>query len=110
LRISPDGSRVAVERQDEENDLWVWDIARETLTRLTIDAGFDVMPLWTPDSRRVIFASTRAGVLNLYAQAADGSGQVDRLVTSGTSQMPTSITADGTTSSERKVRACCCFA
>jgi Tol biopolymer transport system component len=35
-------------------------------------------------------------VLNLYGQAADGSGSVDRLSTSATNQLPTSITPDGT--------------
>ena len=95
-RVSPDGARLAVELLDQENDIWIWDFGRETLTRLTADPGFDVMPLWTPDSRRVIFASTRAGVPNVYTQAADGSGTVDRLATSANSQMATSITSDGT--------------
>jgi len=95
-RLSPDGARVAVELLDQENDIWIWDFDREALTRLTFDAGFDVMPLWTPDSRRVIFASTRAGAPNLYAQAADGAGPVDRLATSERSQMATSSTPDGT--------------
>jgi serine/threonine-protein kinase len=94
-RLSPDGARVAVELLDQENDIWIWDFNREALTRLTFDAGFDVMPLWTPDSRRVIFASTRAGVPNLYAQAASGAGPVDRLATSERSQMATSSTPDG---------------
>ncbi|HYM23528.1 MAG TPA: hypothetical protein VEU08_09975 [Vicinamibacterales bacterium] len=94
-RLSPDGTRVAVELEDQENDIWIWDFARETLTRLTFDAGFDVMPLWTPDGRRVIFASTRVGMPNLYGQAADGTGRIDRLATSGSAQMATSITPDG---------------
>ena len=94
-RISPDGSRLAIELEDQENDIWIWDFARETLTPLTADAGFDVMPLWTPDSQRVVFASTRAGVPNVYTQRADGTGPVERLATSAISQMPTSITSDG---------------
>jgi serine/threonine-protein kinase len=95
-RVSPDGTRVAVELLDQENDIWIWDFARQTLMRLTTDAGFDVMPLWTPDSRRIIFASTRAGVPNLYTQPADGTDPVDRLGTNANSQMATSITSDGT--------------
>ena len=40
--------------------------------------------------------SDRAGVPNLYSQAADGTGTVDRLTTSANPQWPTSITPDGT--------------
>ena len=56
----------------------------------------DGMPVWTPDGRRIIFMSDRAGMPNLYSQAADGTGTVDRLTTSANPQWPTSITPDGT--------------
>ena len=73
--LSPDGTRVAVVINDQESaDIWIWDFARETLRRLTFDPGGDGMPVWTPDGRRIIFMSNRAGVPNLYAQAADGTG------------------------------------
>ena len=48
-RISPDGTRVALDIRDEENDVWVWDLKRETLTRLTFDPGEDQYPVWTPE-------------------------------------------------------------
>jgi serine/threonine-protein kinase len=78
-RLSPDGTRVALTLRDQENDIWIWDIARETLTRLTFDRSVDENPIWTPDGRRIVFASARAGAFNLFAQAADGSGVVERL-------------------------------
>src|SRR5207248_6527087 len=40
-RISPDGMRVALSIGDQENDLWIWDLKRTMLTRLTIDPGVD---------------------------------------------------------------------
>jgi serine/threonine-protein kinase len=96
-RLSPDGSRVAVSILDERNaDIWIWDLAREKLTRLTFGPGMDGVPTWTPDSRRIIFMSDRAGTPNLYSQAADGSGPTDRLTTSNHGQWPSSITFDGT--------------
>jgi eukaryotic-like serine/threonine-protein kinase len=95
-RLSPDGSRLAIDVRDQENDIWVWDLARETLTRLTFDPTDDNFPVWTPDSKRIVFASTRAGIPNLYSQAADGTGIVERLTTSPNQQEPTSISHDGT--------------
>src|SRR5262249_20924291 len=48
-RLSPDGTRVAVEIRDQENDIWVFDFARETLTRVTFAPGLDQAPTWMPD-------------------------------------------------------------
>ncbi len=98
-RVSPDGTRLAVQILEPDNsDIWIWDLARETLRRLTFAPGPDGLPLWTPDSRRIIFNSDRSlsGVRNLYSQAADGTGTVDRLTTSANTQFPMSITSDGT--------------
>ena len=78
-RVSPDGTRVAVDVADGANtDIWIWNLAEERLTQLTFDEGLDDFPLWTPDSARVVFRSTRdAG--GLFWKAADGTGQVEQL-------------------------------
>ncbi len=78
-RVSPDGTRVAVDINDGDNrDIWTWDLARETLTQLTFDEADDNYVLWTPDSARVVFASTRDGG-GLFWKAAEGTGQIERL-------------------------------
>ena len=56
-RVSPDGTRVAVDIGGDNPDLWIYDLRRETLTRLTFDEAFDGYPLWTPDSSRVVFTA-----------------------------------------------------
>jgi serine/threonine protein kinase len=95
-RLSPDGTRVAVEIRDQENDIWVWDLGRSAIRRLTDDPSIDRGPVWTPDSHQIVFASSRTG-FGLYSRAADGSG-VDVRLTAGTdSQYATSITQDATT-------------
>ena len=48
-RLSPDGTRIAVFADDQESDIWVWDLGRTTLTRVTFDPAFDIYPVWTPD-------------------------------------------------------------
>jgi Tol biopolymer transport system component len=95
-RLAPDGTRIALDIRDQENDIWVWDLARETLTRLTFDPAPDRFPVWTPDSKRIIFASDRTGVTNLYRQAADNTGTVERLLQSPNIQWPYSVSPDGT--------------
>jgi len=75
-------------------DIWLYDVARDTLTRLTF-GGDDNYPVWSPDGKRIAFNSTRAGAANLYLTAADGSGTVERLTTSDYSQYPGSWSPDG---------------
>jgi eukaryotic-like serine/threonine-protein kinase len=96
LALSPDGTRVAFASDDQDVDIWTWDFARETLTRLSFEAGIDALPRWTPDGRRIVFQSDRDGALNTYSLPADGSGPVERLFPSKSDQWPNSITPDGT--------------
>ena len=95
-RVSPDGSRVAVDVFDQDNDIWLWDFARESLTRFTFDTGQDRYPTWTPDGKRLAFASNRNGRANLYWKSADGTGQSERLTESDQLQFPFAFTPDGT--------------
>jgi len=94
--LSPDGTRVAFAIEDGEFDIFVWDFARESLTRLTFGSSYDYLPRWTPDGRRIVFQSNRAGPPNLFSVPSDGSGPVERLTTSNNQQWPNSITPDGT--------------
>ena len=80
-RLSPDGSRVAMDILDVEtsSDVWMSEVARGTLSLVTTDAGPDTRPLWTPDGQRVVFTSSREGPIGLFSKAADGSGGVEQL-------------------------------
>ena len=78
-RISPDGKRLALDIQDGNRDIWVWDFSRQLLTPVTTDPGRDVEPVWTHDGRRLVFLSQRTGKEFLFWQPADGSGTAERL-------------------------------
>jgi Tol biopolymer transport system component len=71
-------------------------LAPETLTRSTFDPGPDSHPVWTPDGRRVVFRSQRAGNDNLFWQAADGTGAVERLTESPNIHFASAFSPDGT--------------
>ena len=91
-RVSPDGGRIAVEL---DNQIWLYDLSRDTLTRFTFEALLNQTPAWTPDGKRIAFRSNKDGRNNLYSQLADGSGGLERLTTSPYVQNPTSWSADG---------------
>ena len=95
-RLAPDGMRVALTVIDQENDIWVWDSTRTTLSRLTFDGAGDYQQAWMPDGRRLIFSSERLGPRNLFWQAPDGTGAVERLTESPNTQNAVSVTPDGT--------------
>ena len=59
-RFAPDGQRLALEIREGSSHIWVYEWARDTLTRLTSDPALDQKPVWTPDGRRIAFASPRA--------------------------------------------------
>jgi eukaryotic-like serine/threonine-protein kinase len=75
--FSPDEKQLAVEKTDPatgRHSIWILDPARETSSRLLLDPGGAHLPVWSPDGTRIAFGSTRAGSVDLYDIAADGSG------------------------------------
>lgn len=97
LRLSPDGTRVAIDVRDQESDIWLWEFARRTLTRFTFDAAPDRFPVWTADGRRVLFTSSRTGTRNVFSQASDGTGTPEQLTQnkSAGDTVPTGVSPDG---------------
>jgi Tol biopolymer transport system component len=70
-RFSPDGRRIAVEADE---DIWMLEVARGTLSRFTVDGGRD--PVWTPDGTGVTYA---VGLGDIFSKPADGSGEAEPL-------------------------------
>ena len=73
-RLSPDNLRVAVDIRDQQDDIWVWEFARRTITKVTASPGIDQTPLWMPDGRRLVFAS------QAESGASSGSSRDRRLM------------------------------
>ena len=82
--VSPDGSRVAVVKNDlpsETADLFIVDIATGTSTRLTTSARteFVMAPVWSPDSSRIAYVTIRKGQEAIYVRPANGQGSEELL-------------------------------
>jgi eukaryotic-like serine/threonine-protein kinase len=93
--LSPDGLRVAVTITEQESHVWLYDLSRETLTRLTFEGNSNNVPVWTPDGKRIAFNSNKEGATNIFWQLADGSGGLERLTTSEHLHAPQSWSPDG---------------
>ena len=61
-RISPDGSRIAVELVDAtgNRDIWLMDVSRGVPVRFTFDPGRDASPVWSADGRHVAWQGASA--------------------------------------------------
>jgi Tol biopolymer transport system component len=94
-RLSPDGQRAAVTIEEEEDQIWLYEPARETLTRFTFEGSLNNPSVWTPDGKWIAFSSNRQGVQNIFRQPADGSGSAERLTTGDYAQIPMSWSPDG---------------
>ena len=61
--MSADGQRLCVSRGVNGNpDIWILDLTRGVLSRLTFDPATEGTAVWSPDGNRVAFNSDRTGV------------------------------------------------
>jgi eukaryotic-like serine/threonine-protein kinase len=97
-RLSPDGRRVAVNITEQESQIWLYDLTRDTLTRFTFDGTSNQYPTWTPDGKRIAFRSNKQeGTRGIFWKFSDGSGDVERLSIGDTMQTPNSWSPNGQT-------------
>jgi Tol biopolymer transport system component len=90
-RLAPDGRRTALATA---GDLWIQDIARATLTRLTSEQTVgNAFPVWTPDGTRVLFRTSTG----MYWIASDGSGHPQAIAGAVSGDIPCSVAPDGDT-------------
>ena len=86
IAISPDERRIALTRygipgtNETASDIWLWDFARQTNTRVTFGSTTDENPVWSPDGTQIAFSSDRdEGFFQLYRKDASGAGEEERL-------------------------------
>jgi len=94
-RLSPDGQQLAVRILAANDDIYLYEISRHALSRLTLGGGNYYAPVWTPDGKRLVYSSDKSGHANLYWKNADGSGAEQRLTACDFQQIATSFSPDG---------------
>jgi Tol biopolymer transport system component len=94
-RLSPDGGRIAVDIAEQGSQIWIYDISRDTLTRLTFQGSDNELVIWMPNGKLVTYFSNQGGPLNLFSQAVDGSSGPERLTTSPVAHAAMSWSPDG---------------
>jgi eukaryotic-like serine/threonine-protein kinase len=103
VSIAPGAERIAFERVETtaaggraNRDIWIRELTRGIMTRLTFDPARDVKPRWSPDGKQVAFSSDReGGVYQLYVKDASGSGQEQRMTEGPNSKILIDWTKDG---------------
>jgi len=97
VRVSPDGTQLllAVGPVRSIGDLWRYDLARGTLTRITIEQRCS-SPIWTPDQRQVVYRS-ELGQYEVKVRPLDGSAEPRILHSDSEPILISSVTPDGTT-------------
>ncbi|MFN0110172.1 MAG: protein kinase domain-containing protein, partial [Blastocatellia bacterium] len=83
LNLSPNGAQVILERfepQKAGNDIWSFDLARETLDRLTASASATNYPLWSPDGKQISFGSNQEGAWAIWKRGMNGNDDKEELV------------------------------
>jgi Tol biopolymer transport system component len=98
LALSPDETKVATRVRDTQTgnrDIWVLDTVRNTRSRLTSNPAIDDYPVWSPDAKRIAFASNRDGRFDLYQKDSSGAGEEEALLRSDHNKYPQDWSRDG---------------
>jgi len=83
--------------QNEDDDIWIWDLVQETLTQLTVGVTGARYPVWTPDGEHVAYERAE----NVYWRASNNTGAEELLADAPGSEgsappSPYFFTPDGT--------------
>ncbi len=92
--LSPDGRSIALTIDDGNPDIWVYQVDRKVLSRLTFSPRSEHTPIWYPDGRRVAFVLD-APPFHLYAAPADGSSEPTAVLESPIDSYAEVISPDG---------------
>ena len=78
--LSPNSKMIAFDsynNSESNQDIWIYNISRDITSRFTFNSAAEMAPVWSPDSKQLIFSSSRSGKSNsLYIKDINGTGKV----------------------------------
>ncbi|MBD5257317.1 MAG: peptidase S41 [Barnesiella sp.] len=89
--ISPDGKQIAF---TYKGDIYTVPAAGGEATRLTTSESYETAPRWSPDGKKIAFASDRHGNTDIFVMNANG-GTPKRLTSNSAGELPEAFSADG---------------
>jgi Tol biopolymer transport system component len=93
-RIAPHGEHLAFHTAQAQQDIWIYDLVRRNVTRLTKE-GRNATPVWSPDGRRIVYRSSITGPDNLFWLPVDAKVPPQRLTTTSEHEVPAAWSSDG---------------
>jgi len=95
--LSPDGTRIAVTREDPggKEDVWVYDAALGTSTRVTSGREGSRDAIWMPDGKRLVYRTRTSRAIDLYSISAEGVGTPELLLETEGDKQALSVSPDG---------------
>lgn len=94
--LSPDERHLAFDRTVQGNrDVWILDLARESLTSFTVHPAVDGYPLWSPCGSQIVFESTRNGTFDLWIRPSSGASPGRLLLETPDAEWPLHWSKDG---------------
>ena len=98
VRISPDGKRVAAASHDPEHgqnqDLWVFDVGRNTSSRIASSPNEEFNPAWLRDGERLVYIIDRLGFYDVFEKPVEGGPEKPLIVTKQDKTLP-DVSPDG---------------
>lgn len=96
--VSPDGRHAMVPVEDSRQrklKLWLYDLIQGTASPFTFGDSSDNFPAWSPDSKKVAYASQRTGQEDIYVKSVGGDSSEEALLTIPGDKEPDRWSSDG---------------
>jgi serine/threonine-protein kinase len=96
-RLSPDGGRLALTvGPSARGNVWIYDLNRANQPLKLTFQGHNIFPIWSPDGKRIVFASPSGNSNHMLSIPSDGSAtDPERLTTSENVKVPLAGSPDG---------------